>query len=985
MIFRILIVFFISLLELGQVYGQLAGNIRRKQRLIQKNSKFLLKTSDHYSYESCQKYNSENNSDYYFLSCDDQKLNIGTNLNELSSQVNKVNIQLYQDKVINDIQKTITNELSQNLHETTTIINCIENPTSNSHCNSIIDHLLSTLPDQLTNLRALMAQMDRPGLLFSSTKYIRYNEEFEHPQSGITPKPLSEKEKKQIELVTDQFEAEFTKQFREENKHEKELLAPRIAHGVAAKFNELNKNLKKTYEQTINQNPILSYLKINGEESKEEILDDIKNALTTINADIKKELNSIKSLLPEEKITLLKYDKAINTYINTNGGSKLSCDVIQKLKNKFDSEDLNTDLLIGAAALAGGGACVFTGGILCSVAVIGVTEAANLIIANKKHTEAISSFNAGLGYNSKIQDTQDNLVLTAALIPTAFVGGNYFTRLSKAAFQTSAPTKKVVIDQYLHSFQKTNPIGEAQNLKWINQANNNSSDLYLDIENAAIKQLNDRLGDKNLVTAVTNMHKDLLHKNMNEILKKYPDIKVEIYSDFKSMRYAFKSTKSPPEIPKELIAEINNTFEKTNNEFAKKVSSIKGLENEAPAKWFQGGLGRTADEAGLSAKKSRSLNYERTNNNLTDFEEAKAILIQDVKKIDQYSYTLSNPSHPLANANLIENIPGTDQNTLKLTVFETLRKVPTPTKKEIQKVITQYKDTNLSNANAHKIAISKTVQKTMKDKYGIDLTDDQAYEMFEYGKTLDNLTPGLRSAKRVVANLDDADFGGLSGDITGMGARNTKQVALDIAQSNNRDPEKILTQIRNGESNVTNTFSQIKNNFNQVVEETLEARGVKLNKQKCSGDDCIAIPTKELSEQDQHAIIKAFSNQENPSQYRMSFIPQGVVKEHRSELAVHGELIEKNLRKLLTGTGKDRIPEETLSQITIATKMPQKINQGEIKILISPNEKVQLTKNQIEHLEAAIKKSIKKTNKDLLEEQPNNQYLYTNGGTDWIK
>ncbi len=56
------------------------------------------------------------------------------------------------------------------------------------------------------------------------------------------------------------------------------------------------------------------------------------------------------------------------------------------------------------------------------------------------------------------------------------------------------------------------------------------------------------------------------------------------------------------------------------------------------------------------------------------------------------------------------------------------------------------------------------------------------------------------------------------------------------------------------------------------------------------------IPFKELTAQDQITLVSKFSSQENPSQYRLSIIPAGVKHSNRTNLAVHGQLVEKTYK-----------------------------------------------------------------------------------------
>ena len=63
--------------------------------------------------------------------------------------------------------------------------------------------------------------------------------------------------------------------------------------------------------------------------------------------------------------------------------------------------------------------------------------------------------------------------------------------------------------------------------------------VFFDVENSQLKLLNDTLKEKNFVTSLTNYHKELTFKKMQELVKKNPGLQMDMYSDFKSSRFAF--------------------------------------------------------------------------------------------------------------------------------------------------------------------------------------------------------------------------------------------------------------------------------------------------------------------------------------------------------------------------------------------------------------------------------------------------------------
>lgn len=115
-------------------------------------------------------------------------------------------------------------------------------------------------------------------------------------------------------------------------------------------------------------------------------------------------------------------------------------------------------------------------------------------------------------------------------------------------------------------------------------------------------------------------------------------------------------------------------------------------------------------------------------------------------------------------------------------------------------------------------------------------------------------------------------------------------------------------------------------------------------------------------------MMDAIARTENPSCYRLSFIPPNVNPAHRSLVAVHGELVEKKVRKQLTGFGEGLIPPSVLDRVTFALDMPESLGTGQVRLLVKPADGVELTAQQRRLIEENLAPAISRVNNEIAEE-----------------
>ena len=484
---------------------------------------------------------------------------------------------------------------------------------------------------------------------------------------------------------------------------------------------------------------------------------------------------------------------------------------------------------------------------------------------------------------------------------------------------------------WLH-YTATSPL---QNRSWIRAARQSSAQLYFDVENAALKRLNDTLGDKNIVTALTNLHKHVLFDEMQTLLQKYPGLKVEQYSDFKSARFAFNFPGG--KVPADFQAELNLVMNKVNQRFDAEVAKIEWLDlsEKNPHQWFKAGLGQTADQAGLATRQARSADRSGA---IKSFAEVSGVLAQKRSGIES-TRVLMEKTFVGDSAKLLTSAA----NGIKvpsLEVFELLRKAKGKSDAELAELI--------------------------KKRFNVPLSAEQASTLSKYASEVDQFSPGLWLEDRVVANLDEAEFGGFSADFKGMGARNLQQVALDLAHPGD-DLAASVARLRAGEAQVTAGFDQAKSSYQQLIARELKAMGVEVIN-KCSGDDCVSLPAKTLTRAQEQKVLDSIARTGGADGYRLSFIPPGIKASDRTNLAVHGELIEKEVRTILTGFGPGKVAPEVMSQIAMGVRMPREVGKGSVELMLSEGRSGVLTPELSQTLDLALNEAALKVNRNLAAE-----------------
>ncbi|MCB0378013.1 MAG: hypothetical protein KDD33_05930 [Bdellovibrionales bacterium] len=480
---------------------------------------------------------------------------------------------------------------------------------------------------------------------------------------------------------------------------------------------------------------------------------------------------------------------------------------------------------------------------------------------------------------------------------------------SKAFF--SHPGHKKLVDDYASIVY----VSEAKNQAFINLAKKGSHPKfrYFDAENAALKELNTITDDKELVTALTNYHKKALLSEIDTLKEKYPGFQFHAYSDFKSIKIAIEAPKAfDKTVNDQLRTDINEAFRRANARFSDKMKASKvEVEKLGPQDtWFRGGFGENVDEASLAARKARQFkdqvgvldyNTRRVKGEL----ESKLALIDEARISLSHSKKLRSLMTKEANG---QWIPRED-------AFELVRKNKSP----------------------------QSLAQAMTDKYGKPFSEEEARALLNYAYGVDEFSPTILVAKRELPSLDSPE-GGLSADFLGMGAANLQATAKALANSK-RDLDQAVRLSRVGEQNVTKTFTKRKEAFQKLAEGNVV----------CTGDDCVKALEKPLSYREKEVLLNRIASHPDTRRVRMSFVGPGVDKAHQMVIATHGEAIEKELRKRLTG----KLSEAKLNRLTFGLDMNTRVvGEGEVQLIIGRQKGLRLTHREHDLIQREFVESV---------------------------
>lgn len=426
--------------------------------------------------------------------------------------------------------------------------------------------------------------------------------------------------------------------------------------------------------------------------------------------------------------------------------------------------------------------------------------------------------------------------------------------------KSSSVTEADIIQKY-GTEALTTPAQNARFVELAQATNHKDGLLFVDTQNSMLKWLNDNLKDKSLVDALNNRHSLLLKESIEDLKARYPNLKIESYSDYKGIRFAVQG---PPELEARLARDLQRATKKADEKFQKELqdynlTSVTGDARDKP--WFSTGVGDTADLANVQARFPPGTSWG-------DIQRTWRTVRGKRQALEARFGT--SPLMRKVKGEVNASIPTAE-------VFEILRK----------------------NSD------DELVAKILNHRHSMNLQPSDIQEFRQYAKDVDLFSPGLLVTSRVSHDYEGAIHGGLTLDFGGVGSLNAEATAEAMAQGFSLKRSVMMT--RRNEKEVTAYLDKVKEQTELAVKEALEKRGISAQI-TVSGDDMVVIPSAPLSDEVKMEVLRAQSAAQiqlaretgQNTNVRISYFARGIPETtDRAILAAEGEGIEKILRNRL--------------------------------------------------------------------------------------
>lgn len=427
---------------------------------------------------------------------------------------------------------------------------------------------------------------------------------------------------------------------------------------------------------------------------------------------------------------------------------------------------------------------------------------------------------------------------------------------------------------------------------------------FLDLENAVLKSLNDEVvKDKDLVTALTNLHKDVIWRALMADERIAPYM-LSQYSDFKSIRIAF--SEDNPRLRHyitERIREKHARYQEHVEELFRKNGwdrRARGLATDS-RNWFHGGFGKSPDEAGLAGRYSR-VNENEEFARVQEFYDAIPGLERAAKSVERESERLQRRYGKVAGF----LAAGEPAGVLSAEAIEAVKKAPS----------------------------AAEIPAVLRARFGVNIDDKEAQRLLNLLKEIDRFSPGLLLAEREVIDLGLAAHGVVSADFKGQNARNFEETMRALLESKGKTLEERVRAVRAGEQRATAALDAKKARFQKVIASFFPG-----HRGQFSGDDGILTLPRAFTREEQKLFIRRWLAEGGaPEDLRLTFeqfryadTGREIAPALRSELVVAAESVEKSLRAGLLGV----LNRAQLNGTVLAVELTaREQGQGSVRLLV---------------------------------------------------
>lgn len=471
--------------------------------------------------------------------------------------------------------------------------------------------------------------------------------------------------------------------------------------------------------------------------------------------------------------------------------------------------------------------------------------------------------------------------------------------------------------------------------------------VYFDVENSVLKQLNDEIMEtKDLSDATGNLFNRILYDK----IQKSPELSGKLegrYRDFKSLRFRFLIDEG--EDSKEILNSLRKVYLESADEFEKSLAATglgplwEGRSGQLgdPKKWFLAGAGETPLEANMAARQARGMLKEPgSTSKLVEYESRIDNLASDIKGVEKIRLELQG-TKSLTKARIMVKGAGR-KKILSKDAIGILRKT---------------KSNDFDSTEKYHAALNSQFKKL----FGTEVDPKDLDKMTTYFESVDSLAPPLFVRNRAGIDLGQSENGLVSVDFTGVGVDNAYQAMVGLAKNTTSGNHKTMVSksleaVDEYVEKVTESMNKAKRTFNAGTKKVTHARKPAV----FSGDDGIYFPDSSWNLKDKEKLVRNLGRKD-PAKYRVTFVetkyPDGtsIPVSNRSEYIVRAEKIEKEIRKMVTGVGVDKISPEDAKKLMIAIDFkPSQTTKGEWGVLLGGK----VNKEQKRIIDLALEKAL---------------------------